>query len=280
VYHGTLGYYQDGSACYPIVPGHEFSGTIVKVGANNKYRERFKPGDRIVSGCILSKGEGAKRQEIGVVNYNGAYSQYVVVPGDLIYKIPEGVDSKTAALAEPLSVVIRGMKRIEGRLAPESKVAVIGAGPIGHFSAQVLSLKGHKVTVFDKRKERLELIRKKVEGALSNLDGFEKFDVIIEATGAKDVLERILEKSRVDSTILLLGFPYGNINFNFEELVAREKHIVGSVGAEGKDFYHALGMLSKLDITPFTQKVMSLKDFEKAWELHQSSKHLKVLLKP
>ena len=280
VYEGTLGYYRDGLADYPIVPGHEFSGTIAKVGANNKYRERFKAGDRVVGECILSRGEGSERKEVGVINYNGAYSQFIVMPGDFVHKLPEGLDSKTAALTEPLAVVLRAIRRIKDRLSKESAVAVIGAGPIGNLCTQALSNEGYQVTVFDKNSERLELLKSKVTETRLSLNDLEKFNVIIEATGSKQVLEQILEESRLDSTILLLGFPYGNLNYNFENLVSREKVIVGSVGAEAVDFGKALKLLPKLDMTPFTQTVMPLEDFEKAWRLHRTSKHLKILLRP
>lgn len=280
VYDGTLGYYKDGTARYPIVPGHEFSGTIVKIGANSRFQERMKLGQRVVGECIISKGEGSKRREIGVVNHNGAYSQYVVVPGNLIHKIPEGMDVKTAVLAEPLSVVMRGLGRIESKLTPESKIAVIGAGTIGNFCTQVLSLDGHKVRVFDRRKERLNLLRGSAEGVSESLNRLGGFDIIIEATGSKDVLEQVLRESRVDGMILLLGFPYGEINFNFEDLVAREKNIIGSVGAGWDDFVKALKLLPKMNTAPFTETVLPLEDFKKAWKLLRSSKYIKIILRP
>lgn len=280
VYEGTLGYYRDGLANYPIVPGHEFSGKIIKMGANNKFRERFKVGDRVVGECILSRGENSDRREVGVINYNGAYSQTVVMPGDFIHKIPESLDMQTAALTEPLAVVLRALRRLGDRLVHNSSVAVIGAGPIGNLCVQCLSIKGYNVTVFDKNHERLKLLENKVNRTSLDLVDLDKFDVIIEITGSREVLEQVMKESRIDSSILLLGFPYGDMKYNFEDLVGKEKVIVGSVGAEWEDFDEALKLLSELDMTPFTQMVMPLSDFEKAWQLHKTSKHLKILLKP
>jgi len=105
VYEGTLGYYRNGLASHPIVPGHEFSGTIVKIGSNNKFQERFKLGQRVVGECVLSRGKDSERKEVGVINFNGAYSKFIVMPGDAIHGIPDSVDSKTAVLTEPLAVV-------------------------------------------------------------------------------------------------------------------------------------------------------------------------------
>ena len=93
-------------------------------------------------------------------------------------------------------------------------------------------------------------------------------------------MERVLEDSPIDSTILLLGFPYGDMEYNFENVVGMEKVIIGSVGAESRDFRKALELLSDLEMLPFIQMVMPLQNFEEAWKAHKSLKHLKILLKP
>lgn len=279
VYAGVLGYYKQGIAHYPIVPGHEFSGRIVQIGANNRYRERFKVGERVVGECILSRGDDAARQEVGVINYNGAYSQFLVIPGQYLHKIPEGMDLKVACLAEPLAVVLRALRRLSPRLKPQDDIAVIGAGSIGNLCFQVLADLGYQVTVFDKNEGRLKLLKNKAKATFLALNNLEKFNVIIEVTGVVDVLEKVLKETRVDATLLLLGFPYGNLNFNFENVVGQEKVIIGSVGGEGEDFEQALQLLPKLDTGPFIQKVLTLEEFSQAWKLQRDAQQLKIILK-
>lgn len=278
VYDGSLGYYKNELAKYPIVPGHEFSGTIVRIGANNKYRERFKVGQGVVGECVLSRG--SKRQEVGVINYNGAYSRFIVMPGDFIHKIPHALDLKTACLAEPLAVVLRAIRRVKQRLKPGAEIAIIGAGPIGNLCAQVLSLEGYRTTIFDKNHGRLEFLKDKVKAVLPHVSGLKNFDLIIEATGSAEVLRKVLEESRQDSTLVLLGFPYGVIDYNFEDLVGGEKVIVSSVGGEWDDFKKALELLPELDTVEFTKAVIPLNDFQRAWDMHRSQKNLKIILKP
>jgi 2-desacetyl-2-hydroxyethyl bacteriochlorophyllide A dehydrogenase len=280
VYEGTLGYYRDGVAAYPIVPGHEFSGVITKIGSNNKFQERFKIGDRVVGECILSRGETGERKEVGVINVNGAYSQYVVAPGDAIHKIPETVDSKKAVLAEPLAVVLRSLRRIESRVKPESRIAVIGAGQIGNMSAQVLTLRGHQVTLFDTDTDRLRLLENTIHDVQTTITDLSTFGMVVEATGSKIVLEQVLQQTTVDATVLLLGFPYGDIQYNFEDVVGKEKMIVGSVGADGVDFEAALELIPKLNMEPFVQNVLPLEKYDSAWKELRASKHLKIILQP
>ena len=279
VLDGTLGYYRDGVADFPIVPGHEYSGTIARIGGNVRNRERFKIGERVVGECIISRGEKGPRREVGVINHDGAYSQYVVVPGYAVHKVPEGLDQKTAALTEPVAVVLRAKRRIEQRLSLGAKVAVIGAGPIGNLTAQVFDHGGYEVTVFDLNKERLSLFSGGIQTS-TKVEGLGQFDVIVEVTGSKEVLEAILAQSRLNSTLLFLGFPYGDTKYNFENLVGQEKVIVGSVGGDYEDFQTALKLLPELDTKPFLEKEMPLTDFNEAWALHRTSKYLKIMLKP
>ena len=280
VFEGTLGYYRDGVATYPIVPGHEFSATIVKIGSNNKYQERFKVGQRVVGECILSRGEHSHREEVGVINHNGAYSQFVIAPGDSIHKIPDNLDSKTAVLSEPLAVVLRALRRIEYRLKQNSKIAVIGAGQIGNLCAQVLAHRGYTVTLFDRDENRLNLLKNKGIMCATTMEHMDAFDVIVEATGAKNALELAIRHGKVDCTMLLLGFPYGKMEYNFEDIVGKEKVIIGSVGADGVDFESALALLPQLDMNAFTQVVITLGEFKDAWKTHMTFKHLKILLQP
>lgn len=280
VYEGTLGYYRDGVATYPITPGHEFSGTIAKIGSNNRFQERFKIGDRVVGECILSRGEHGKRAEVGVINHNGAYAQHVVVPGDAVHKIPDTLSTKAAVLTEPLAVVLRALRRLESRLTPKARIAVIGAGQIGNLSTQVLAHRGYHVELFDSNSDRLKLVESSATEVHSVLESLESFDVVIEATGSKPVLDKVLSESKVDSTLMLLGFPYGSTEYNFEDIVGKEKVVMGSVGADEEDFVAALKLLPLLKMDPFTEIALPLKDFKEAWEAQRRSKYLKVLLKP
>jgi hypothetical protein len=96
IYEGTLGYYQNGPAKYPIVPGHEFSGRVVSVGPNVIHVEA---GDPVVVECIQSCGscEACQREnwiackhrtELDVIGRYGGYAEYVVVPGRYAHRLP------------------------------------------------------------------------------------------------------------------------------------------------------------------------------------------------
>jgi D-arabinose 1-dehydrogenase-like Zn-dependent alcohol dehydrogenase len=107
----------------------------------------------------------------------------------------------------------------------------------------------------------------------------DKFGLIVEATGVLDLLMKVVKESGTNSTLLLLGFPYGKFEYNFEDVVGKDKIIVGSVGGEENDFDDALKILPELDLEPFSKTVLPLENFAQAWKLHNEAKQLKVILK-
>jgi 2-desacetyl-2-hydroxyethyl bacteriochlorophyllide A dehydrogenase len=290
VLDGTLGYYKSGQASYPIVPGHEVSGRVSRVGPNV---ERLREGDAVVVECIQGCGaceecreerwvECRRRTELGVVGLNGGYSEYVVTPGVFVHKLMDHVDLRTACLIEPIAVVLKGLRRLEGAWGQgdAKRCAVVGAGPIGHLCAQVLALRGHRVTVFDPRAERRDAAVAAHPGIAAGraLEEISGHDVVVEATGSADVLSVVLSSSSPGATLLLLGFPYGQREFSFEGIVASDKTVVGSVGSAAQDFREAISLVGGLRLGPFLENVVPLEEFDAAWEACRSLRHLKVVL--
>jgi len=288
IFEGRLGYYKSGMAKYPIVPGHELSGTVVSLG---KRVTTLEEGDRVVVECI--QGCGAcddckrdsaitckERREVGVIDVDGGYAEYFVTRARYAHKVLGEITLAQAALAEPLAVVIKALRRLEASASTTApkRCAVVGAGAIGHLAAKVLALRGHEVTVFDREPARLALLNGVVrtETYLSALD---RFDWLVEATGDQAALTALLQQSATGATLLLLGLPYAHHNFSFESIVGFDKAVVGSVGSSGADFELALATLPRLDTSPFLQCAYPLEEFARAWDAMRSRAHLKVMLR-
>jgi threonine dehydrogenase-like Zn-dependent dehydrogenase/glycosyltransferase involved in cell wall biosynthesis len=288
VLDGSLGYYRNGRARYPITPGHEYSGVVVKKGAN--VDDRIGVGDKVVGACILGCGRCAAclagnpiacpaRREVGVMNHDGAYAEHVVLRSEHVHPLRPDADLAAHALVEPLAVVHKGLGRLGALNGSDAgaRYAVIGAGPIGHLVAQMLVREGRDVTVFDRDSRRLEALPSGVAGE-GEITGLSRFDAVVEATGSRDALEQVLAGSAVGARLLLLGFPYGETTYNFENVVAADRAILGSVGSGPHDFEAAIGVLPELDLSPLTSSVYPLERYEDAWTAHRERTAVKVLL--
>jgi 2-desacetyl-2-hydroxyethyl bacteriochlorophyllide A dehydrogenase len=289
ILEGSLGYYKSGMASYPIVPGHESSGTIATVGPRVT---EFNEGDRVVVECIQGCGECVDchrdeaircrdRREVGVIGQDGAYAAYLVTRARYVHKVPDTVTLAQAALTEPLAVVIKGIRRLGSRPHGDRprRCAVIGAGAIGQLTARVLALRGHTVTVIDRERSRLRLLEGSIATA-ETLDEVDQFEWVVEATGDQGVLSALLRRCATGATLLLMGLPYGPEPFSFESVVSFDRAIVGTVGSSGADFEEALRTLPMIDTKPFLQASLPLAEFEKAWSLARSRQVLKVMLQP
>lgn len=288
IFEGTLGYYKTGISKYPIIPGHEFSGRAMKIGSKVAH---LRDGDAVIVECIQGCGKCAhcqkgnaiacpERQEVGVIGLNGGYSQYVVIPGRFIHRLPDNVDLRQATLCEPIAVVLKGLKRLEHAwgLKERKKCAVVGAGPIGHLSAQILALRGHQVTVFDRNPLRCSYFEGSQITTSKELENLAEFDTVVEATGDPIALDAILHNAAAGMTILLLGLPYARREVSFENIVAYDMTIVGSVGSSTQEFDEAIELLPSLNMTPFVENVLPLDKYLSAWKLSQTRTHLKVML--
>jgi threonine dehydrogenase-like Zn-dependent dehydrogenase len=184
-------------------------------------------------------------------------------------------------LCEPVAVVMKGLRRLErawGVRNGPRLCAVVGGGPIGHLTARVLAHRGHAVTVFDRNQGRLSYFQDGDIACDQDLSNLVAFDVIVEATGDPDALHAILHNSAAGATLLLLGLPYAKREFSFESIVGYDKTIVGSVGSNAEDFVQAMATLPALDISSLTSNVVPFDQFERAWAMASSGKHLKVIL--
>jgi len=288
VANGTLGYFAAGLAAFPIVPGHEFSGRIVAVGKNVR---DVAEGDAVVvepiQGCgvcpACSSGNAiacADRAELGVMRRDGAYAHYVVSLARYVHKLPPDFDLRRAALAEPLAVVLKGLRRIAASLAgaKPQHCAVLGVGPLGHLVARVLAHRGHQVCAIDRNPKRLDLFNGTDIEVRRDIGDLSAFDVVVEVTGNPDVLDSALHATRTGAAFLLLGLPYGRKDFSFEAIAAYDKTVIGSVGSAKQDFEAAIKLLPALELGPYFDCTLPLAQYAEGWKQSQSGDVLKVIL--
>lgn len=180
---------------WPVIPGHEFSGIIEKMGPKANERLKvvggpLKEGDRIT----LPPGSQAcgrcwycihvphrpqlcpNRTVLGfrssaeAPHLYGAFADYIYVPGNaFVFKLPDGLSMERAALCEPLAVAQRAVMRAfspgmpyawEG-FSAGSRCAVLGVGPIGLLAvASLREMGAGEIITLDMSAGRLAFSKK------------------------------------------------------------------------------------------------------------------------
>lgn len=208
----------------PLIPGHEFSGTVEEIGPGVSWlREDVKvvAEPNITCGhCYHCRSKDrnfycSNIRAVGV-DVDGAFAEYVKVPASNVYEVPPWMSYEEAALIEPIACCLRGLYNV--RLEAGDTVAVVGAGPIGLLMIQLAKLWGaSKVYAVDLVEKRLALARElgadivvnasrenPLEAILGDSDGL-GVDVAIEAVGSSKAIETAIKVARRGGRVLVFG---------------------------------------------------------------------------
>jgi 2-desacetyl-2-hydroxyethyl bacteriochlorophyllide A dehydrogenase len=199
----------------PIVPGHEFAGTIAATGAEVT---GLQVGDRVAVDPSLycfecyycRRGKNNLCENWGAigVSHPGGAAQYAVAPMANCVLLPDSVELADAALIEPLSCAVRGYDVLKSQLA--NTVLIYGSGTMGLMMLQLAKRVGAaSVDMIDLNPERLETARLLgVSGTAAAADEFDRprgWDLVIDATGNAKAIQDGLERVGKGGTFLQFG---------------------------------------------------------------------------
>lgn len=243
---------------YPRVMGHELSGEVVSAPAGSS----LAPGDPVYVMPYLSCGECVAcrqgktncctRIQVLGVHRDGGMAEYLALPERFVFKT-DGISLDDAAMLEFLAIGAHAVRR--GAVKQGQNVLVVGAGPIGIAVALFTKLAGGLVTVLDGRADRLEFCRialgidnivrvdEEDRARLSALTDGEFFDVVFDATGNVQAMERGLEFVAHGGTYVLVSIVLDRISFADPEFHKRETSLLGSRNATADDFAHVLAAM-------------------------------------
>jgi len=286
---------------YPAIPGHEFSGVVVKVGSKVTW---VSEGEEVVANpvvpcgrcvaCLSGRPNVCVNFKILGVDIPGVFAEYVKVKGDKIYKIPKELSLRDAALVEPFSVAVHSCRK--ANIEAGDVVVIIGQGPIGLCTTQVAKHYGaYKVITVEVVRSRLELSKMlgadevinplevdpvKVVKELTNGVGADK---VIETSGAPQVLNQALNMLRPAGRLVVVGLCFEEVKFFSYPIVYKEAEIVGS-RVYLDEFARTLNLMSKgyLKPEPLITHEMPLSDGEKAFKIldERPGEAVKILLRP
>lgn len=272
---------------YSGVLGHEFVGIVEEVnGADQSW-----VGKRVVAeisyGCdspecpwcaVKNYRHCPDRHTIGIWRKDGCFAEYITLPTNILFEVPENVTDEQAVFVEPLAAACEITEQLH--IEPTHKVVVLGDGKLGLTTALTLNAQNLNVTLVGKHQNKLDIA--KAQGVqtmlLEDLKVSNNFDVVVEATGSVSGFETSLNLVKPRGVLVLKSTIATGKELNLAPIVINEITVLGSRCGQ---FGPALRLLknNRIDFKPFISKMYSINDAIEGFEANKAKDSIKIILK-
>lgn len=288
----------------PVILGHEFAGTVVEAGKNVT---TAKPGDRVT---VL----GATAVTCGTCEYcrtgyfifcrnrrgmghgvNGAFTRYVVVRPDQLYRVPENFSLAEAAISEPFAAVVQAVAELTPVRIGETAL-VSGPGPIGLLALKLLVAEGIRTIVAGAPGDTERLAAAKQFGAAAVINVGERnlaeavreetggrgADVAFECAGHPSSVRGCMEALRPMGRYTQIAICGKDIEFPIDLLFYKQLRMQGSITytANTWDRMMKIYALGKIRLDDLISVKLPISDWKQGFDLCMDKKALKVLMYP
>jgi threonine dehydrogenase-like Zn-dependent dehydrogenase len=292
----------------PLIPGHEFAGVIQEVGKDVK---NFSPGEKVTVDPIIWCGTCAACREghypactslklIGI-DLDGGFAEYVSVPSNMIYKLPDHISDEHAALVEILSIGFHASGR--AGLGTDDDILIVGSGKVGQSILHAAkTITNGKIIMADILNERLSIassafpdiytinIRETDPIAfVKEITGGDGVDIAFESVGHEvyikgryNPVRTCINAIKGGGKVCVLGLSDQPSEILMKELIWKEAKIIASRVSHG-EFSKAIDALEKGILNPdkMITGLLNLEDAQKGFDLleKEPANHLKILLR-
>ena len=278
---------------YPLLGGHEFSGEVVSVGPGVKNKD-ITAGKTVAEArltrcgechncrtgkdnlCLNTRFDRVEGKPFGP----GGLSEYVVAPSYQIYPFSNNVSFEEAALSEPLSCVVRSIRR--ANVSFGQNVLVIGAGIMGLLHGLLAKHRGATVIISEPLEHRRSkareigvdtVINPKEENVVERvreLTGGLGADVVFVTAGGAAAIEEALRLVASGGTVVLYGamYPPPMVTVDVNKIHHNEITITGTMSQTREDFLIATKLIDSgaIDLKPLISATIPFSQVEEAFE--------------
>ncbi len=251
-----------GNRTPPLVMGHEFAGTVTEVGEGvdedllgREVAVNPLSSDGTCRLCRAGYTNLCPNRRLVGIHSPGGFAEYALAPAQNVYPLPEGVEARAGALAEPLANGVHAIKLGLAGLFVEHAV-VVGAGTIGLMCLQAAVLEDiPEVSVVEpheaRREQALELgahaayasgeeAREALEGPTEGLGA----DLVVDAVGAEVTRRMAVEVLlRPGGRAVFVGLHDDATTLGFHDIVRGQLDLQGSYAFTADDYGQALEWL-------------------------------------
>lgn len=296
--------YQEGQSHYckpPIILGHEYVGTLVKISKKNG---DFKNGDRVAvihavncgycSYCQRGLFELCENKQRAS---NGGFAEYVSINEKFakiaLLKIPDKLSINEATFLEPIACCIESIEKCNIGLG--DIIVIIGAGVMGLLLLQLSLLKGASKVIVSEINEYRRNIAKSLGATVVNPEEIDlkKFitketcsegvDVAITTIFKEDIIKECFLFTRKQGTVFIFGSAIKNpdLLINSNKIHYDQINIMGSSAYKPFHFSIALKLLkeNRISVTPLITSVEPLKNIKTSLDNYIKPENLKIIIR-
>jgi L-iditol 2-dehydrogenase len=280
---------------YPIIPGHEWAGTVEAVGRGVV---SIDEGATVVAEGFRACGDCARcregRTNLCEVEYAetgfthaGAFADFLCVPAHLVHQLPAGSEVAAAAVLEPAACVAQGLLEVD--LRPGLTAAVVGSGTLGLLAVALLSrVSPQRLALVGTRTPRLVLAAAMGATETWNVREGQRpepgFDLVFEAAGTPEGARTAIELARRGGTVVLEGISGQPGRIDSDEIVLQHLRVQGIFGASRNAWRWVTELFAAglLDTQPLVSHSFPLEEHDAAFAAltDRSGDALKVQLTP
>ncbi|MCU1650495.1 MAG: hypothetical protein JWQ60_1644 [Pseudonocardia sp.] len=245
----------------PYRPGHEVVGVVAAVGPGV---DDLAEGDRVVlepnlvcgkcRQCLDGRYNICRNLAVFGCQTVGAMADEFVVAADRLHRLPDGLSFELAALIEPLATPVHAVRR--AGIGPGSRVAVLGAGPIGLLALVAARAAGAEVVVVTDvlAAKRDRARRLGADAALDATDADlveqarralgDGADVVLDCVAIRSSMTQAVELVDKGGTVLVVGIAAGPTTIPLHLVQDREISVIGSLMYVRQDVQRAIDLLA------------------------------------
>src|SRR6516162_6075777 len=259
----------------PVIPGHEITGTIHKIGSVIPKAAGLSEGDHVV--VAPGWGDGVCRHcQVGNTHICpnvrwpgfgpvGGFAEYIPVPARYLIRVPDRLQfEQLAPLTDAGMTPYRGIKKLRdaGALGPDRVIGVFGIGGLGGYAVQYAKILGSSATIVAFARNRDKLAIAKDYGAdhviaikakssadiskeLNQATGQSDLDAIIDCAGAPEMMQLGFSLLSISGHYVDVGLVGDRIDIPLFPRVSREQTFHGSFWGNYNDLSEVMALAAQ-----------------------------------
>lgn len=272
---------------YKGVLGHEFVGVVEDVNSDDKSLVGKRVVAEISYGCHQQDCEWCNqglvrhcpnRHTIGIWKKDGCFAEYITLPTEILFEVPDNVSDEQVVFVEPLAAACEIVEQLH--IQPIKKVLVQGDGKLGLTTALTLNAYNYDVILAGRHQNKLDIAKSQGVKTILSQDLIKEpvYDVVVEATGSITGFEDAMALTKPRGVLVLKSTVAGSKEINLAPIVINEITVLGSRCGQ---FKPALRLLenNRIDFKPLISGIYNIDDAIEGFERNKEKDSLKVLIK-